>query len=115
MRQWQTGWNALIVSIQQEPPRFIEFLMLILALVLLLIWYDLDTHPRLFNSKAISSWPFLVFSLNYLVGASLSILVRENFLPSLSSRRTYRSINRFMAILALFASSCGFVHLSIYF
>ncbi len=69
MRLWQFWWQSLVLSSQQNPPRFVEAMMLVLAiallLVLLLIWRSTD------------QWPYLVLSLSYGIGASVSILVRE--------------------------------------
>ncbi len=65
MRIWPFWFNL----IQDNPPRFIEVLMLLLATILLLVW---DYNKQ---------WPYLVLSLSYIIGSSLSTLIRESFLP----------------------------------
>ncbi|MBV9385972.1 MAG: hypothetical protein JOZ78_06050 [Chroococcidiopsidaceae cyanobacterium CP_BM_ER_R8_30] len=91
MRPWQFWMNTLVLSSQQNPPRFIELLMLLLAMVLLGIWQFLP------------DWPFLVLSLSYVVGAATSILVRETCLPSHQPRMT-----QITAVLLLIISIYGF-------
>jgi hypothetical protein len=65
MRTWRFWLHTLILSSQYNPPRFIELVMLLLAMTLLGIW------------QIVPNWPYLVLSLSYVVGASISILVRE--------------------------------------
>jgi len=83
--------NTLILSSQQNPPRFIELLMLLLAMVLLGIW------------QILPNWPYLVLSLSYVVGASISILIRETCLPSPQPR-----VTQMTAVLLLIISIYGF-------
>ena len=70
MRNWQFWWQTLILSTQHNPPRFMELLMLTLAIILFLLW------------SLAAEWPYLVLSLSYGIGSSFSILVREALTPS---------------------------------
>lgn len=70
MRMWRFWLNAFIWSSQYNPPAFIELIMLFLAMGLLIIWVF------------IPHWSYLVLSLSYGIGASLSISVRESLARS---------------------------------
>ncbi len=96
MRFWQFWLNAVILSSQHNPPRFVELLMLSLAIVMLAI-------STFFPGEE----AFLILGLSFVVGASLSILVREVMSPS--SSRTL--ITQITAVLLLFVSIYGFVDL----
>ncbi|MFM6106174.1 MAG: hypothetical protein ACKPE3_10355 [Sphaerospermopsis kisseleviana] len=101
MRLWNFWVNTLILSSQYNPPRFIELLMLLLAIAMLII------------SKIIPDTPYLVLGLSFVLGASISILVREtisireNVHPPLYQRL----ITQFTACLLLSISIYGFVDL----
>lgn len=82
MRRWQHWWERLLWLVQYDPPRFIESLMLGLAIVLLLVWQVVDS-----NDQWSGGWAYLVLSLGYAIGSALSILVRETLI-SLSCDRT---------------------------
>ncbi len=82
-RHWQFWSNALIRSSSSNPPVFIEGLMLLLAMVLLPLWF------------LAQKWPYLVLCCSYVIGASMSIFVRESILPSSQSHR-----NRIIVLLA---------------
>ncbi len=69
MRSWCFWWQSFVLSSRQNPPRFVETLMLLLAILLLSF--------LLFAWQSAAQWPYLVLSLSYGIGASLSILVRE--------------------------------------
>jgi len=69
MRSWYFWWQSLVLSSQQNPPRFIEAVMLSLAIALLSFLF--------FAWQGAEQWPYLVLSLSYGIGASTSILVRE--------------------------------------
>lgn len=58
-------WRSLLGYTQVHPFGFIEVLMLSLAMVLLLVW------------GVTLQWPYLVLSLSYAIGASFSVLVRN--------------------------------------
>lgn len=69
MRFWQRWYNNLQRACQQNPPRVVEAIMLILAIVLLLF--------LIFTWQGLEQWPYLILSLCYCLGASVSLLVRE--------------------------------------
>lgn len=84
----------MINHIQQNPPLFIELVMLSAAIILLVFWgITLD-------------WPYLVLSLSYAVGSSCSCLVRGVIAPS----PTFR-LPQFTAILLLIVSFFSFADL----
>ncbi len=85
---------TLILSSQHNPPRFVELLMLLLSMTLLGIW------------QIVPDWPYLVLSLSYVIGASISILVREAIAPSPQPRAT-----QITAVLLLIVSIYGFAQL----
>lgn len=90
MRHWQN----LILFAQEYPPRFLEVLMLFLAMVVLLLW------------GITGQWPYLVLSLSYSIGSSVSILLREWIFPSATCR-----LNQVTAIILLLTSIYGFTDL----
>lgn len=94
MRPWRFWLNTLILSSQYNPPRFVELLMLLLAIMLLGIW------------SFTPNWPYLVLSLSFVIGASISILVREAIAPSPQMRAT-----QVTAVLLLIVSIYGFADL----
>ena len=94
MRTWRFWLNTLILSSQYNPPRFVELLMLLLAIMLLGIW------------SVTPNWPYLVLSLSFVIGASVSILVREALAPSPQMRAT-----QVTAVLLLIVSIYGFADL----
>ncbi|WP_346016814.1 hypothetical protein [Chroococcidiopsis sp. CCMEE 29] len=94
MRIWHFWLNTLTLSSQYNPPRFVELLMLLLAIALLAIW------------SMIPNWPYLVLSLSYVIGSSVSILVREAITPSPQPR-----VTQITAVLLLIISICGFADL----
>ncbi len=94
MRLWRFWFNLA----QDSPPRFIEVLMLLLATILLFIWdYNKD-------------WPYLVLSLSYIIGSSLSTIIREYYLPV--NKPTMTQIISFCLILV---SIYSFQDLKFYF
>lgn len=68
--------------------------MLFLAIILLTTW------------QITPNWPYLALSLSYIVGASISILVREAIAPSPQPRAT-----QVTAVLLLIISIYGFADL----
>ena len=94
MRSWRFWLNTLILSSQYNPPRFVELLMVLLAMGLLAVW--------LFTPK----WPYLVLSLSFVVGSSISILVREAIAPTPQMR-----VAQVTALLMLIISIYGFTDL----
>ena len=94
MTIWRFWFHTLVLSSQYNPPRFVELLMLLLAITLLGIW---QIQPN---------WPYLMLSLSYVIGASISILVREAIAPSPQPRAT-----QVTALLLLIVSIYGFADL----
>lgn len=86
-----------MLSSQHNPPQFVEMLMLWLALLLLGLW---SITPY---------WPYLVLSLSYVVGASISLLVREAIAPTQQA-----TISQITAVLMLIVSIYGFADLLSY-
>lgn len=101
MRLWNFWINTLILSSQYNPPRFIELLMLLLAIAMLLI------------ATITPDKPYLVLGLSFVVGASISILVREgmSIRSNIHLALTQRLITQCTAILLLSISIYGFVDL----
>ena len=98
MRFWFSWWHNLILFSQQYPPRFIELLMLFLAMGLLLAWGRTD------------QWPYLVLSLSYVIGSSLSILIREASLENAQP-----TLTQITAVTLIIVSVYSFAELAYYF
>lgn len=94
MRPWQFWLDTLILSTQHNPPRFVELVMLTLAMILLGIW---SLTPQ---------WPYLVLSLSYIIGSSFAILVREFLGP-----RPQFQLTHITAVLLLIISFYSFAEL----
>jgi len=94
MRLWHSCLNSFILASQYNPPRFVELFMLILASAMLIL------------ATILPDMPYLVLGLSLVVGASISILVREAIAPSPQVRLT-----QFTALLLLFISIYGFADL----
>ncbi|BAY77100.1 MAG: hypothetical protein RMY28_007810 [Nostoc sp. ChiSLP01] len=94
MRSWYFWFNSLILSSQYNPPRFVELLMLFLAIAMLAI------------ASVLPERPYLILGLSLVVGASISILVREAIAPSPQTR-----ITQVTALLLLIISLFGFADL----
>ncbi|WP_017652973.1 hypothetical protein [Fortiea contorta] len=94
MRLWNFWFSSFVLASQYNPPRFIELLMLTLAIAMLAI------------ASIIPDRPYLVLGLSLVVGASISILVREAIVPSPQSR-----VTKITALLLLLISFYGFVDL----
>ncbi|MBE9229123.1 hypothetical protein IQ264_27350 [Phormidium sp. LEGE 05292] len=94
MRLWQFWWNTLFLSTQYDPPRFVEVIMLLLAIALLGLWGITER------------WPYLGLSLSYVVCSSVSVIVRESMTPS-----TYPRITQVVAFLLLIISIYSFAKL----
>jgi hypothetical protein len=92
MRFWRFWLNSVVLSSQSDPPKFIEALMLTLALVLLGIW------------GSTQQLPYMILCLSYAIGASVSILVREAIAPSPQTQ-----ISRLTALLLFLVSLYGFI------
>lgn len=96
MRPWQYWLDTLILSTQQNPPRFVELVMLTLAMILLGLW---TVTPQ---------WQYLTLSLSYIIGSSFSILVRESLGP-----RPQFQLTHLTALLLLIISFYSFAELMI--
>ena len=94
MRLWQFWWNSLFLSTQYDPPRFVEVIMLLLAIALLGLWGITER------------WPYLGLSLSYVISSSVSVIVRESMTPS-----TYPRITQVVAFLLLIISIYSFAKL----
>jgi hypothetical protein len=94
MRPWQNWLNTLILSSQYNPPRFVELVMLTLAMILLGLW------------TFTGQWPYLALSLSYIIGSSFSILVRESLGP-----RPQFQLTHLAALLLLIISFYSFAEL----
>ncbi|MEK0180079.1 MAG: hypothetical protein EAZ78_10405 [Oscillatoriales cyanobacterium] len=94
MRPWQYWLDTLILSSQHNPPRFVELVMLSLAMILLGLW------------TLTGQWPYLALSLSYIIGSSFSILVRESLGP-----RPQFQLTHITALLLLIISFYSFAEL----
>lgn len=94
MRLWQFWWNSLSLSTQSDPPRFVEVIMLLLAIALLGLWGITEI------------WGYLGLSLSYVICSSLSVIVRESMTPS-----TYPKLTQVVAFLLLIISIYSFAKL----
>jgi multisubunit Na+/H+ antiporter MnhE subunit len=94
MRPWEYWLNTVILSTQQNPPRFVELVMLTLAMILLGIW------------SVTLQWQYLTLSLSYIVGSSFSILVREYMGP-----RPQFQLTHLTALLLLIISFYSFAEM----
>ncbi|PIG92805.1 hypothetical protein [Gloeocapsopsis sp. IPPAS B-1203] len=98
MAIWRFWLNTLILSSQYNPPRFVELIMLWIALILLAVW------------SLVPFWPYLVLSLSFVIGSSISILIREAIAPSPYIRAT-----QVTAVLMLIISIYGLADVIQYF
>ncbi|WP_293149518.1 MULTISPECIES: hypothetical protein [unclassified Microcoleus] len=94
MRSWEYWLNTVILSSQQNPPRFVELVMLTLAMIFLGLW------------SITLQWQYLTLSLSYIIGSSFSILVRESMGP-----RPQFQLTHLTALLLLIISFCSFAEL----
>lgn len=94
MRILQLWCQNIRSGIQYNPPGFIELIMLVFAIILLLCWSVTD------------KWQYLVLCLSYVMGSSISILVREALAPSPQIQAS-----QFTALLLLILSAYSFADL----
>lgn len=94
MRFWHFWLNSFILASQYNPPRFVELVMLMLAIAMLAV------------AMIVPDRPYIVLGLSLVVGAAISILVREAIAPSSQARLT-----QLTAILLLLISFYGFADL----
>lgn len=94
MRSWEYWLNTVILSAQHHPPRFVELVMLTLAMIFLGLW------------SVTLQWQYLTLSLSYIIGSSFSILVREYIGPRPQFQWTHLT-----ALLLLIISFYSFAEL----
>jgi hypothetical protein len=101
MRFLNTCINTVILSSQYNPPRFIELVMLSLAITMLGI------------TTIVPDRAYLVLGLSFIIGASISILVREWILINAHTDRVSRQrlVTQLTALMLLGISIYGFVDL----
>ncbi|MGB3761536.1 MAG: hypothetical protein WBA07_35010 [Rivularia sp. (in: cyanobacteria)] len=83
--------HTLFLASQYNPPRFVELIMLGMALTMLTIY------------TLLASLPYLILGFSLVIGASASILVREAIAPTPQTR-----ITKITALLLLVISIYGF-------
>ncbi len=91
IRNCRFWWNTLILACEQNPPQFVELVMLLLAVILLGTWL-MTPH-----------WSYLVLAWSYVVGVSASMWVRSHLSPTHQTRATQVS-----ALVLLLLSIYGF-------
>jgi hypothetical protein len=89
MRIWRLWIDTLIFSTHYNPPWFVEILMLFLSLIMFTTWLITQDNP------------YLVLGLSFILGCSISMLVREAIAPSPQTR-----ITQVLALLLLIISLC---------
>ncbi len=101
MRTWNFCFNSLILFIQDHPPRFVELLMLTLAIAMLTV------------STIVPDKPYIILGLSFVIGASTSILVREAISPNGHNHTilTQQRLTQLTALLLLGISIYGFADL----
>ena len=92
MRPWQYWLDTLILSTQQDPPRFVELVMLTLAMILLGLW------------TVTLQWQYLTLSLSYIIGLSFSIWVRECLDPRSQFQLTHLTALLLLILIISFYS-----------
>lgn len=92
MRTWRFWWQTLLVSVQYNPPQFIEMFMLALASALMLAWI------------VSQQWPYLILGVGYTLGSATSIWVRELISPY-PHRRIFHATIVLVLTLMLFGLS----------
>jgi hypothetical protein len=84
--------NTLILASQYDPPRFVEFVMVVCAIAALTASIFFPQHK-----------PYFVLCLSLVLGLSISILVREAIAPSHQAR-----VSQVAALILLITSLFGF-------
>ena len=106
MRLWNFWINRLILYSQDNPPRFIELVMLTLAIALLII------------STILPDAPYLILGLSFVIGASISILIRESITTNHSISHynqpisIYQHLTKIIALILLGVSIYAFIDLT---
>jgi hypothetical protein len=84
--------NTLIFSSRYDPPRFVEFVMVVCAIAALIASILFPQHE-----------PYFILCLSLVLGLSISILVREAVAPSHQTR-----VSQVAALALLICSLFGF-------
>jgi hypothetical protein len=92
MQSLRSWFYTFVLASQHNPPRFIELLMLIVAIASI-------AASILFPTEK----PYMVLGLSLVFGSAISILVREAIIPSHENRAT-----QITALLLLITSLYGF-------
>ncbi len=92
MRSLRFWFHTFILASQYNPPRFIELLMLIVAIASVTVSILLPGQK-----------PYMVLGLSLVFGSAISILVREAIVPSHQNR-----VTQITALLLLITSLYGF-------
>jgi hypothetical protein len=99
MRLWQFWSRTLLLTIQYNPPEFIEHLMILGTLILGMRWIFTD------------NWPYLLLSSNFAFGAAISMWVRETIAPS----HRPRIVMVFSVAMLLIYSAYAFADIARYY
>ncbi|MEA5573131.1 hypothetical protein [Calothrix sp. UHCC 0171] len=92
MRSLRFWFDTFLLASQYNPPRFVELLMLMLAIASIAVSILFPTEK-----------PYMVLGLSLVFGSAISILVRESMIPSHQNR-----VTQITALLLLITSLCGF-------
>ncbi|SRR5579883_1281958 len=93
MRFWNFWLNTFFLFSQYNPPRFVEMVMVFLALIMLAIWTFIPASP------------YMILGWSLVIGTSISILVREAIAPTPEMR-----FNQIAALFFLVISFYGFAY-----
>lgn len=74
---WQDLWRSLVYLADSEPPKLVEFVMLVLGFGLLCLAFVL----AVFLSR-VEYQPYLVLAVVFAIGSALLCLVQEAIRPS---------------------------------
>ncbi len=89
MHPFQSWLRGVAIASRQDPPRFIELMMLCFAIFSLVAWSFWESSC------------FLILCVSYILGSSTSILVRETIAPS-PNAVLVRCIVALSVLIALF-------------
>jgi hypothetical protein len=82
LRQGRELWRSLLYLADSEPPKLVEFVMLMVGFGLLLVAFVLAVFL-----SSIYYQPYLILAVIFAVGSSASCLVREGIAPSVNSHK----------------------------
>ncbi|MEM7553493.1 MAG: hypothetical protein AAF378_05225 [Cyanobacteria bacterium P01_A01_bin.84] len=95
----QSWLNSLFLLSQQNPPKFVEILMIALALIMFSIW-----------TLQLNQLPYVILGLAFVISASTSLLVRQTTTPITPTYRPSR-LGYFLAIASLTTSIYTLIHI----